>query len=304
MNIINLAALIKGKILNSPLISAIEGFCFDINKLKLKDAFISNNKFEIEIAIKNGAYAIIFEENLEILNDEIAYIKVEKIEFAIKRLIEFYANFKTFYLVDRIKFEILKTLNHKSLKIINSNPKEFLLDLLENDKFISNEDLFNLDYKKISDTTKNSFIRTSLFISEIFYHQKHYNLEFSKIFLPNLYEILDEFKLEFKISNLKDFRHFEPIFINNLFEIAPFGTTERVVIIESDKYFFEFEQNFLKKLDIKSVSFKKDDIKSDFKINSIDEIKNIKNFHYLLFYSSYKDVFDFLKTNKNNFLLF
>ena len=104
MNIINLARLIDGKMLTKPQISSVESFVFTPNEAKLASAFFAKqtDKNTQKIAIGNGAYAIIFTGECEILSDEIAYIRVENLTRAIIELTKYFANENDLILLELI----------------------------------------------------------------------------------------------------------------------------------------------------------------------------------------------------------
>ncbi|MBR7047395.1 MAG: hypothetical protein IKI43_03425 [Campylobacter sp.] len=97
INIINLARLSGGELINEPSVSVVEGFAYKSESVKSKFAFIDINGDESEIqkAIELGAYAIIFNGDCEIKNSEIALIRVANLNQALTRLIVFFANSKT-----------------------------------------------------------------------------------------------------------------------------------------------------------------------------------------------------------------
>ena len=96
INIINLARLSGGELINQPSVSVVEGFAYKSSNIKPKFAFIDINGDENEIqkAIELGAYAVIFSGDCTIQNSEIALIKVANLNQALSRLIVFFANSK------------------------------------------------------------------------------------------------------------------------------------------------------------------------------------------------------------------
>ena len=72
MQISSILDIVDGSLLNSPSISFIYSIKTKVNKVKEGDLFITKNLDDIELAIKNGAFAIILEENYPIIDNEIA----------------------------------------------------------------------------------------------------------------------------------------------------------------------------------------------------------------------------------------
>ena len=89
MQITSVVDIVKGEILNSPSISFVYNIKTKVNKLQEGDLFISNNKDEIKEAIEKGVFGIIFDFDMDILDKEIAWIKVDNINSALIKLIRF-----------------------------------------------------------------------------------------------------------------------------------------------------------------------------------------------------------------------
>ena len=89
MQISSILDIVDGSLLNSPSISFIYSIKTNSKKVKEGDLFIVKDLNDIEIAIKNGAFAIILETNSPILDNEIAWIKVKNIDDCIIKLIRY-----------------------------------------------------------------------------------------------------------------------------------------------------------------------------------------------------------------------
>ena len=89
MQISSILDIVDGSLLNSPSISFIYSIKTNSHKVKEGDLFIAKNTNEIELAIKNGAFAIIIDTNVPIIDNEIAWIKVKNIDLSIIKLIRF-----------------------------------------------------------------------------------------------------------------------------------------------------------------------------------------------------------------------
>lgn len=314
INIINLTRLIGGELLNNPSISAIDDFAFDAKSVRNCYAFFAFDENEINEAIKNGAYAIITDKNIEILNNEIAYIKVQSLEFALEQLIKFLLNSKkvNFIKLDYIQSQIIKCLHFdKNIFFLDRNLKDFFKFLnktsFDEISIFAFDDSEILKFSKIYDAVNTFKVKSlknnSLFISSFVLDDIYYqNLFFPNVFLDEfcgILKFLKSKKIEFKISDFKNFDHFEPIFIDDFFNIAPFLSSQRAIIVENDQKLFLTTQEKLKKdmKNIVSVSFFSQNLKSDIKINSLKELKNIKDFHYLLLCDEKENVLNFLNSD-------
>ena len=89
MRLDNLINLTDGVLLNTPSINQIESFCFEPQNATRGALYFDTNRVQesIEIAIKNGAYAIIVDSDCSVSDSEIAWIKVENIQNALIMMI-------------------------------------------------------------------------------------------------------------------------------------------------------------------------------------------------------------------------
>ena len=87
MRIDTIVNLVDGELVNSGYISEINQFSNNLKKVKRENLFISNDIEEIKEAIKKGAYGVLFSKDINIIDDEIAWIKVDNIQDALFRLL-------------------------------------------------------------------------------------------------------------------------------------------------------------------------------------------------------------------------
>lgn len=326
MRITNLARLLNGILLNNPSISQISGFSFDAKSTKRQNAFICliADDTEIELAIKNGAYAIISSENLQIKDKEIAYIKVSNMQGSLFRLMRFLANEKKlrFYYVNLIQMSILKQINLKNASLIKNEIKE-IFESIEN---AEHESLFFADKRHIlehlspnyeyvlTDTNAISINPSSIFFTNTICDDIYYqNLNIPQVFLSSfcgIIKFLNKNGIKFRLNEIKNLGHFEPIFIDKNFRAVSFGSSFRAIIAESDKELFMLEAKYLAKtFDDKDfiVALPKDtdfDIPNSYKFNDISEIKNLINFRYMLVFSQKDRLLNLLNETSDENLLF
>ena len=89
MRLENIVALTYAELINSPYVSDFSSISFNANKVKRGDLFIAFEHDDIEIAIKNGAYGIMFEKPTQISDIEIAWIKVKDLYDAVHKIVRF-----------------------------------------------------------------------------------------------------------------------------------------------------------------------------------------------------------------------
>ena len=91
MTIENLSRLVEGELLTSPCVSSIKNIEFSSKRVKPCDAFFYTGIEDLKEAVKNGAYAVIFDkDDIEILDKEIAWIKVKSLKRALIRILRFH----------------------------------------------------------------------------------------------------------------------------------------------------------------------------------------------------------------------
>jgi len=262
MRIENLLKIIDGELENSPSVTFFDQIRIDAKQIKRADAFLCLEKSDLQTAIDNGAYAIIYSEDFPILDDEIAWIKVEDIE---KTLIR-YLRYKTvqtssmLFYCDDITFQITKSItNDKGLVFLDGDIFRNFNKIINADSssiFISNNKSFldgiGPEHKDIPilNTKDIKLVKDSLFRSDFILDDKYYkNIKIPKIFLKFLNSSVDFLKnlnFEYNIENISIKSHFEPLFVDNEFNLKEFGETNRVLIIESNPNFLNEEVIYLR----------------------------------------------------------
>ncbi len=319
MQITSILDIVDGKLLNSPSISFIYSIKTNPHKVKESDLFIVQNEEDINEAIQNGAFALIVDKDIEILDNEIAWIKVDNIEETMKKLIRyllsnkrltaFYCNSASYTL-----FRILKRNNiHTNIKLIPTNLSKFFKmidDLEENDTIIcSQQNVLNAIYPvNFNFNTKtykiDNLIEHSIFETTFSYEERF----FSKIKISSLYvtEFLDVYSyLGFNsdLNRLKKFHNLKPIFVDKLINHTDFGKTDKFLIAQEDEQLVEKEVAYLnEKYKYAQILFlttlEIDDNKNiDYTfINSLDELKSfLKKVKFNAVYfigATYKEIYD------------
>ena len=326
MTIENLTRLINAEALNAPTITSVSEFVFELKHVRRGFAYIclNANNSDIETAIKQGAYAIISEDNVPIIDKEIAFLKVSSLQTAMIKLMRFEAT-------------------HKDLKFCAVNP--FINDFLEKSKLGSNAhvmsknitELFNQIFhakvfdiffgddtrtlQRISplfetiytDTTMHEINPSSIFFTNTVFKQTYYqNLNIPRVFAGMFYgllKFLDSNKISFKPYEGRIHGHFDPVFIDKNFIPTSFGNSFRAIMTDSAEALFISQRIFLNK------KFSHDEIKiclpegSLLKVQNaiyfqnLSEIKKLKNFIYILILCQKEELLEELhKTSEENLL--
>ena len=104
----NVIALTHATLLNSPYVSSFSGVTLEVKNVKRGFLFIATKSDEIDLAIQNGAYGILFDSPTQISDNEIAWIKVEDLTSALVRILRFHLLDKNIsaYECDTITFDL------------------------------------------------------------------------------------------------------------------------------------------------------------------------------------------------------
>lgn len=127
MRLENVLALTHAKLINKPIIKSFENIVFEAKLVKRGDLFLAFNDAEIESAIFNGAYGIIFSKPVQMSDNEIAWMQVQSIEDALKRLLRFRLIEKkvTSYACDLITLKLaLQVITEPSFIVLKSDMQE------------------------------------------------------------------------------------------------------------------------------------------------------------------------------------
>ena len=245
--------LIDGELLNSPFISQINAYSSEAKKIKRGGLFVCLDEKEIDLAVKKGAYGILVDKYVKVTDEEIAWIKVDNIEKALCKIVQYESLNSKLHFVDEITLDIVKSISKdKEILVLDGDTiKQAILILNNLDKvlfssnetikssFVNVEELSSIDIKIL----KESLFKTEIMIQESIH----------KINLPAVY--IDEFSkaINFFISNeflysLNDIkiRRFNINFVSKNLTLMDYGSTNQVIIkgLKNDKKFFD-EINFI-----------------------------------------------------------
>jgi len=261
MRLENILALTRGTLYSSPAIHVFEGVIFEVSKVKRGSLFIASTPSEIPEALKNGAYGILFDKPTQIGDPEVAWIKVEELETALKRILRFYLLPKALrvYTCDPLTLHLshhistpkaccslegtLQKVWDKLWALEKNSLVLFSPTLTDPELFIDTTALVRPQKKSITIIEKTLF-ETSFVHQEIFYERQM----LSPFFIPYLEPLLDfyhQMSIPFQLKNFTKMNHFTPVFTNRYLEFKEFGTSDHVVIFEPLLELIEREIDFL-----------------------------------------------------------
>ena len=310
MNLPNLTALVEGNLTNSPSITSFEDVSFEACKVRRGDLFIALEHEDIEEAILNGAYGIVFQKPTQITDQEIAWIQVKSIDNALLRLLRFHIMEKSpqAFHCDQISIKLAsQIMTSNNLVVLNGSIKEHIQELwrLESDQYILfcadniDQQLF-VDAKPTSSVpyTEMNIVEQTLFETSFIYDDTYYERQLlSPFFIPYLESVLYFFKqhkIKYQIRNFTPLEHFQAVFTNVNLQVKEFGKSDNVLIFESDFKLVKAQVRFLEtqanwaKIIYLIPSSRKDEL-----------VENDNTF----IYESHWDIMQLLKEKKYHFAL-
>ncbi len=262
MNISSLVDILDGHMISEPSISFIYSIKINPSKVKQGDLFIAGNIEDIQQAVENGAFAIIFDKNTSIIDEEIAWIKVSCIKEAIIKIIRYklsYLDIQVYY-CDFISYDYLKLFLKNTKQNITIIPKDFkyfvnkLDDIAKKNVLFSCDkdllskiypkyELFNTKVHKITNLTKHSIFETSFcFENEYFNRYK-----ISTLYLNSFLDVYIFLKKRIDTHKLKHFIHLQAIFIDKHAKHVDFGKTNKLILVQKNISLIKKEFKYLKK---------------------------------------------------------
>ena len=263
MRLENILALTNAKLINEPFVKKFENIVFDTKHIKRGDLFVAFDESMIEDAIFNGAYGIIFDKPTQITDTEIAWIKVENCENALKRLLRFKLIEKNIivYECNEIILKLaLQVITDPDFIPVNGTIKEihkqlwniedgstllFCPSLCDKDIFTDVKQMPSSIHEPIS-IMEQTLFETSFIYDNIFYERQL----ISPFFIPYLEELLHLYKMlntNFRLRKFSQIEHFEAVFVSKKLEIKEFGVSDKVLIFEPNSDLIESEITFLEK---------------------------------------------------------
>ncbi len=243
-----------GELQNTPSISYFNSIVLSLSKVQKGSLFVAKDHTLIPKALELGAYGILYTGEYPLSDRDVAWIKLKDIEHSLNHL------FKFCLLNERVVGVLLSPIELEiASKIMVSNfvwcLKESLEDLfiIEGCKiaFFDKLEWLHLFYKQehLKEDLKESrliILNQSFFCSALVYEKQEYEFKMPCIFLEPLKRVIqlcEKLQIEFDLNLLgkKEYPldHCKPFFVNKNLEIAPYGTTARVVVAEASKELFE-----------------------------------------------------------------
>lgn len=328
MRLENLLALTGGKLANEPCVNSFDEIIFDAKRVKRGDLFIAYDAKEVDLAIENGAYGIIYDSKLSIIDEEIAWIEVLNVNDALDKLLRFklIQNDIVAYECDEIVLKLaLQVVTDTNFIVIDGDAKKIFKQLWKlQEKIIVlfcpalyESNIFT-NIKIINSNSKEhiNIIEKTLFETSFIYNNKYYERQLiSPFFIPYLevlFHLYDSIYVNFKLKKFTPIDNFEAVFTNKNLEIKDFGASDKVLIFEKNSSLIQNEIEFLQRnaswakiIYIIPSSISLQDTTNSFSYSEINQIIDIlKNnkFHFALVVGVDKSILDTKRKTKTQLL--
>jgi ferrochelatase len=245
MRIEDILNLTEGVLTNEPKVHAIESATVFVSKVDNGDLFFSSKQEEIDKAIENGVYAIVYDdENIVKNDDEIAWIKVSNIQLAAFKLVRYVIIKKEaqFFLISPHELTFIKMiLTHKTnISFIADDWRKAFEQILNTDGTLyvgTDKDLMKLikpDIAKLERDVDGYVVCDTLFKTTFkvngFVYQEKDLIPFHTEYLLRVIHFCDLNSLAYDIERLRYTKHFTPVFIDSQLNSTSAGKSDKVAI--------------------------------------------------------------------------
>lgn len=245
MKIEDILNLTEGTLSNTPKVQAIESATVYVSKVEHGDLFFSSNQDEINQAIANGAYAIVYDDENIVKNDEeIAWIKVSNIQLAAFKLIRYVIIKKEaqFFLLSSHELTFLKLiLKHKgNVTFVANDWRKAFEQILNSDStlFVGTDkelmELIKPDIEKLEREVDGYLVSDTLFRTTYkvdgFLYQEKELIPFHLEYLLRAVHFCNANNLPYTMDRIKYTKHFLPVFIDTKLRSTQASKSDKVTI--------------------------------------------------------------------------
>lgn len=263
MRVSEASEIIYGELINSPAIGSFEGFTTKVADVKRGTLFFASDIDDVNIALQNGAFGVVFDTPMQISNTEIAWIKVDNIQSSIVRLVRYLLVSKKIeiILLDEIQYAIAKaiirtkdvlffeesTKHSPSLQSVSWNANAISVGELLEGIIKQNPTKIMTSLKGIADLSIEEYTTCvnsqdlaldiitphQIFESKFYHKVSAYQIPLPAVFMPELSAVIELCLREEIAFDLRDFpqiEHLLPIALSPEAEILPLGKSNKVVI--------------------------------------------------------------------------
>jgi len=262
MRLQNLLSLTGAEMMSDPAVTLVDAIVLEAHKVRRGDLFVAFDTADIPQAVANGAYAVLYEEACTVTDPEIAWLKVDSVEFALLRLLRFRMLEKSLriYSCDDVTLAVAaQMLKDPRCYVWQGTLRSHFYDLWDlpgqSWVFVPErkrcEDLFIqvLPLPKTGtvpiDIAEQTLFETSFVLDDVYYER----MQLSPFFLPylgHLYQFAKTQGLTFTVGGMQGSTHFVPVFVGDDLHVKTFGQGGKVLIFEPDLSLLLQEVDFIR----------------------------------------------------------
>jgi len=303
MTIDALVNLTDGVLQNTPTIQSIEGATVFPSKVDHGDLFFSSEQKEIDTALENGAYGIIYSgEEIMQHDPEIAWIKVDSIEDAAFKLLRYVILQKEaeFFLLSELENSFLKMilLQKNNIAFISKEWRKAFEQILNSPQklFVGTDEALmkhiKPDVKRIRNDVEgypvtDTLFKTTFKVGGYVYQDK----ELAPFHLDALLRVVafcEAHELPYSIDRLRYTRHFIPVFIDGDLNTIRASKSDKVVIftdnlkdIDQAREYLKYNGSWVKSIVLTPPKTKVENLTRPFWFENEEEVREtLKNVHY------------------------
>ena len=316
MKIEDILNLTEGTLVNRPKIQAIEAATAFPSKIGQGDLLFASTIEDISTAVENGAYAIVYDiEGVEILDSEIAWIKVRSVKESAFRLLRYVLLNKLadFRLLDKHEMTFLKMiLTHKNnITFLSTEWNKAFEQILNGNGhlFVStDEDLMRLikpESIRLTKETEGYPVSNTLFKSTFrigtYIYQDIKLAPFHLEYLLRVIYFCEQYDLPYMVDKIRYTKHFMPLYVNNNLLTVSQGASDKVLIFTDDlanvikaRDYVRYQTTWVKSVVLTPPKTKVDNVGRPCWFTTVEEAREILttvHYNYAFVYSLDKEVF-------------
>ena len=262
MKIEDIVNLTEGTLSNTPQVQAIEGATVYPSKVDHGDLFFSSSQEEIDKAVANGAYAIVYDSDEIIRNDnEIAWIKVSDVQLAAFKLLRYVIiqkEAKFFWLLEHEMSFLKMILTHKgNIAFIADDWRKAFEQIINSDDILfvgSDRELMQMikpDVPRLNKEVEGYAISDTLFRTTFkvdgFVYQEKEMAPFHLEYLLRVVDFCKENDLPYSVDRIRYTKHFIPVFIDHKLNSTKSSMSDKVAIFVDNLPDIEKAREYVKR---------------------------------------------------------
>ncbi|NKQ40372.1 MAG: hypothetical protein HF962_02250 [Sulfurovum sp.] len=329
MKIEDILNLTEGTLTSKPQIQAIESATAFPSKIGQGDLLFASSQEDIDTAVANGAYAIVYDDPEILISDsEIAWIKVTSVKESAFRLLRYVLLSKEadFYLLSKHEMSLFKMiLTHKgNITFLPDAWNKAFEQILNGDGYLfvsSDEELMSLIKPESSKLTKEAegyAIDDTLFKCTFrirkYVYQDIKLIPFHLEYLLKVVHLCDNYDLPYSIDKIQYTKHFMPLYIDNNLHTVTQGSSDKVLIFTDDiknivraREYVRYQSTWVKSIVLTPPKTKVENVERPYWFTTVEEAREIltaTHYNYAFVYSLDKEVFKSFENPINDSGLF